>query len=107
MNTGKIRGVSITRFRSATTIPSPSYRMPEGGLTRSSVLKRSVVVGRHRTSVSLENEFWIQLKGRAGAKHVPLSQLIAEIDEGRETRNLSSAIRVYVLEHSRDFADTA
>jgi predicted DNA-binding ribbon-helix-helix protein len=82
--------------------------MHEDGLMKSSpVLKRSVVVGKHKTSVSLENEFWTQLKGIAGAKHVTLSKLIAEIDEGRERRNLSSAIRVYVLEHSRDFSNSA
>jgi len=74
---------------------------------RSSVPKRSVVVGRHKTSVSLENEFWSQLKEIAGAKHITISQLIAEIDEGRECRNLSSAIRVYVLKHLRDFENSA
>jgi len=74
---------------------------------KSSVLKRSVVVGGHKTSVSLENEFWSQLKEIAGAKQMPLSQLVAQIDEQRESCNLSSAIRVYVLKHSSDFANTA
>ncbi|HZP70821.1 MAG TPA: ribbon-helix-helix domain-containing protein [Pseudolabrys sp.] len=71
---------------------------------KSSVLKRSVAVGGHRTSVSLENEFWTQLKEIASAKHTTLSQLIGQIDQERESGNLSSAIRVYVLEHSRELA---
>jgi predicted DNA-binding ribbon-helix-helix protein len=104
MNTHKIRGVSITRFKSATAIPLPEY---EEGLMKSSVMKRSVAVGGHKTSVSLENEFWTRLKGIAGAKQLTMSQLIAQIDEGRERRNLSSAIRVYVLEHAREFKNTA
>jgi predicted DNA-binding ribbon-helix-helix protein len=74
---------------------------------KSSVLKRSVVVGGHKTSVSLEDQFWQQLKELATAKRMTLSQLIAQIDEERERSNLSSAIRVYVLEHARDFANTA
>jgi len=59
-------------------------------------------VGKHKTSVSLENEFWTQLKEIADARQMSLSQLIAQIDEERKSSNLSSAIRVYVLEHARD-----
>lgn len=109
MSTCKIREVSLTGFKTATSIPPSKYRTheDEDGLMKSSVLKRSVVVGGHKTSVSLENEFWSQLKGIAGAKQITLSQLVAQIDEERESRNLSSAIRVYVLKHSRDFVNTA
>jgi len=107
MRTCKIRGVSVTGFKSARAIPPPDYRAHEDGLMKSSVLKRSVVVGGHKTSVSLEDQFWQQLKELATAKRMTLSQLIAQIDEERERSNLSSAIRVYVLEHARDFANTA
>lgn len=107
MSTCKIRGVSITRFKSATAIPPSKYRTNEDGLVKSSVPKRSVAVGGHKTSVSLENAFWTQLKEIADARQISLSQLIAQIDQERKSSNLSSAIRVYVLEHSRDFANIA
>ncbi|HEY7230582.1 MAG TPA: ribbon-helix-helix domain-containing protein [Pseudolabrys sp.] len=81
--------------------------MHADALMKSSVAKRSVAIGGHKTSVSLEDEFWAQLRGIAGAKHIPLSRLIAEIDEARECGNLSSALRLYVLEHSRDLVNTA
>jgi predicted DNA-binding ribbon-helix-helix protein len=74
---------------------------------KSAVVKRSVVIGGHKTSVSLEDEFWIQLREIAGAKQATVSHLLAQIDERRERHNLSSAIRVYVLEHFRNSANTA
>ncbi len=58
--------------------------------------KRSVVIAGHRTSVSLENAFWRELRTIALARGVGMNRLIAEIDRAREA-NLSSAIRVYVL----------
>jgi predicted DNA-binding ribbon-helix-helix protein len=74
---------------------------------KSAVVKRSVVIGGHKTSVSLEDEFWTQLREIAGAKQATVSQLLAQIDERRDSPNLSSAIRVYVLEHFRNSAGTA
>ena len=74
---------------------------------KSAVVKRSVVIGGHKTSVSLEDEFWARLREIAGAKQATLSQLLAQIDERRDSPNLSSAIRVYVLEHFRNSADSA
>jgi len=68
---------------------------------KSSIIKRSVVIGGHKTSVSLEEPFWIALKQIAHAQHVTLSALVAQIDDTREQSNLSSAIRVFVLRHSR------
>ncbi|MEE8273980.1 MAG: ribbon-helix-helix domain-containing protein [Alphaproteobacteria bacterium] len=62
--------------------------------------KHSVVIAGHRTSVSLEGAFWQALKDVAEARGVSLNRLIAEIDAGRRG-NLSSAIRVYVLDHLR------
>jgi predicted DNA-binding ribbon-helix-helix protein len=61
------------------------------------VRKRSVVVAGHKTSVSLEQPFWDELARIARARGVSLNSLIGEIDKGRDG-NLSSALRVFVLE---------
>lgn len=68
---------------------------------KSEVLKRSIVVRGHKTSVSLEDGFWFALKEIADGRGVSLGELAAEIDEQRTASNLSSAIRLYVLEHFR------
>ena len=70
------------------------------------VEKRSVLVAGHRTSVSLEPEFWVALKGIAGRRGLSLNQMIAEIDAGR-SGNLSSAIRVFVLKGLRSWEPVA
>ena len=63
----------------------------------SEVKKRSVTVAGHRTSLSLEDAFWRELKRLAAADGLTLAELIARIDRER-SGNLSSAARVYVLE---------
>jgi predicted DNA-binding ribbon-helix-helix protein len=68
---------------------------------RSSISKRSIVIGGHKTSVSLEDAFWSDLKQIAHTQEASLSELIAKIDETRQQGNLSSAIRLVVLEHFR------
>jgi predicted DNA-binding ribbon-helix-helix protein len=68
---------------------------------KSSIVKRSVVIGGHKTSVSLEEPFWTDLKQIAHAQHVTLSVLVTQIDHTREQSNLSSEIRVFVLRHFR------
>jgi predicted DNA-binding ribbon-helix-helix protein len=68
---------------------------------KSPLFKRSVVIGGHRTSVSLEDAFWSELKEIAHSQRVPVQKLIAQIDATRQQANLSSAIRLYVLEHIR------
>ena len=65
---------------------------------KSAVIKRSIVIAGHKTSVSLEDAFWKALKEIAGGRHMTLSDLVAAIDTGRQHRNLSSAIRLFVLE---------
>jgi len=65
------------------------------------VLKRSVVIAGHKTSVRLEDAFWRGLKEIAAARHVTLSALVADIDTGRANGNLSSAIRLFVLGYYR------
>lgn len=70
-----------------------------GALMKSSVVKRSIVIDGHKTSVSLEDAFWDGLKNIAHAQRVTLSELVAKIDGTRTESNLSSAIRQFVLEH--------
>ena len=68
---------------------------------KSLVVKRSIVVAGHKTSVSLEDAFWKCLKEIAGERRLTLSDLVALIDSERQHGNLSSAIRLYVLDHYR------
>lgn len=68
---------------------------------KSPVIKRSIVIAGHKTSVSLEDAFWDGLKEIAAAQRTTLSELVAAIDGGRHHGNLSSAIRLYVLDHYR------
>jgi predicted DNA-binding ribbon-helix-helix protein len=66
---------------------------------KSSIVKRSITIDGHSTSVSLEEAFWSDLRQIARAQEATLPQLVAEIDHTREWGNLSSAIRLYVLAH--------
>ena len=65
---------------------------------KSPVVKRSVVVGNHKTSVSLEHLFWSSLKEISKERGMTLAELISEIDANRQQGNLSSAIRLFVLD---------
>ena len=69
---------------------------------RSLIVKHSIVVAGHKTSVSLEDAFWSGLKEIAGRRDVSLSELVAKIDDNRQHGNLSSAIRLFVLGFYRD-----
>jgi predicted DNA-binding ribbon-helix-helix protein len=68
---------------------------------KSAVVKRSIVVAGHKTSVSLEDAFWTGLKDIASLRNITLSELVATIDTERQHGNLSSAIRLFVLDHYR------
>jgi len=68
---------------------------------KSPVVKRSIVIAGHKTSVSLEDAFWRGLKEIAGGRETTLSELVASIDTERRHGNLSSAIRLFVLDHYR------
>ncbi len=70
--------------------------------TPSGIVKRSVSIAGHRTSVSLEAPFWDALKEIAQARGSSVQQLIGAIDAGRGGQNLSSAIRVFVLQAVRN-----
>ena len=72
-----------------------------GCIVKSTINKRSIVISGHKTSVSLEDEFWRSLKEIVRGRNVTLSQLVADIDTHRPPGNLSSAIRLFVLNHFR------
>jgi predicted DNA-binding ribbon-helix-helix protein len=73
------------------------------GSSKSVVVVRSVKVAGHKTSVSLEDEFWKGLKEIAASRHLSLSDLIARIASERPQHgNLSSAIRLFVLDFYRE-----
>ena len=63
--------------------------------------KRSIVIGRRKSSVSLEEPFWISLKELAKTRGKTLSELVDEIAGDRQHGNLSSAIRLFVLDYFR------
>ena len=70
------------------------------------IVKRSVKVAGHSTSVSLEEAFWTEIKSIAEERGISVAALIAEVDQDRQTANLSSALRLAVLgELKRKLAD--
>src|SRR5579872_4944342 len=69
---------------------------------QSTVIKRSIVVSGHKTSVSLEDAFWDALKKIAASRDMTLTEVVALIDAAREHSNLSSAIRLYILDFYRE-----
>jgi len=69
---------------------------------KSVIIKRSIVLNGHKTSVSLENEFWEGLRQIADAQKSKVSAMVQRIDRERTNRNLSSAIRIYVFNHFRE-----
>ncbi len=68
---------------------------------KSAIVKHSILINSHKTSVSLENEFWRGLREIAGNEHITIPVLVEQIDRNRHTCNLSSAIRVYVFNYFR------
>ena len=71
---------------------------------KSPVVKRSIVIGGHKTSVSLEEAFWTSMREIAEQRGMGLSKLVTTIDDSRRHGNLSSAIRLFVLDHFRSRA---
>ena len=80
-------------------------------MTGDVTIKRSITITGHRTSVSLEAPFWEELQRIANDRQVSLATLVAEIDAERLNNpapaNLSSALRVYVLEAMRARSETS
>ena len=104
------RRVSLTRNKieasaSELVLVGQNQCMKSGGCTggpmKSPVVKRSIVIGGHKTSVCLEDAFWSELREIAHSQGATVSNLVAQIDDTRQQGNLSSALRLYVLEHMR------
>jgi predicted DNA-binding ribbon-helix-helix protein len=72
---------------------------------KSQIIKRSIVIAGHKTSVSLEDAFWQGLNDIALVRRTTLSDLVGAIDSQRQHGNLSSAIRVFVLGQFQAQAD--
>jgi len=68
---------------------------------KSAIVKRSIIISDHKTSISLEDAFWKGLKEIALGRKLTLSQMVAHIDAVRSHSNLSSAVRLFVLDHYR------
>jgi predicted DNA-binding ribbon-helix-helix protein len=106
----------VARATSA-SLSTPRMRQPDFGVCaafvtgrnhlsmervmKSTVVKRSIVINGHKTSVSLEDMFWEGLKEIAQLRRTTLSIEVTAIDATRADGNLSSAIRLFVLEHFR------
>ena len=74
---------------------------------KSLVAKRSIAISGHKTSVTLEEAFWNGLKEIASDRNLTLSELVTAIDSERPNANLSSAIRLFVLDHYRTMTGSA
>ena len=69
---------------------------------KSQIVKRSIMIDGHKTSISLEDAFWSSLKAIAQAQGATVAQTVATIDKTREQGNLSSAVRLFVLDCVRN-----
>ena len=61
-----------------------------------------IIAGRHQTSISLEEEFWLEFQKISKEKDISINQLVTEIDSTHERENLSSAIRIYILNYLKN-----
>ena len=71
----------------------------------SAVVKRSVTIAGHRTSISLEAEFWTELQNIAKDRGLSINALVADLDAARGAHNLSSALRLAVLHNLKSRID--
>ncbi len=85
-------------MRLGMTAGSEIHAGREPKMSSARVVKRSLVIAGHRTSISLEDAFWRRLQAIAADKGVSMNALAAEIDAARGDANLSSAVRVFILE---------
>ena len=66
------------------------------------LIKKSITIKKHRTSLSLEKEFWDEIVALSKQNNTTPDRLISDIDQKKTTSNLSSAIRLYVLNHLKN-----
>ena len=78
-----------------------THRLTQERNMRTSIIKRSIVIAGHKTSVSLEDEFWDGLKEIARGRRTTLSDIVGGLDTQRRHGNLSSTIRLFVLDQYR------
>jgi len=97
----KRKGRNVTSLQTFSTGTGLEVERP----MKSPVVKRSIVIAGHKTSVSLEDAFWKGLKEIADERSVTLSDIVASIDSQRRHGNLSSAIRLFVLDHYRSLSE--
>jgi predicted DNA-binding ribbon-helix-helix protein len=71
-------------------------------LRPSPIVKRSIMLSGHKTSVSLEPDFWAELKREAALRRMTLCALVDAIDQARTHDNLSSACRCHVLARAQN-----
>jgi predicted DNA-binding ribbon-helix-helix protein len=89
---------------SAPKLEKPVAATDRNAMQGSAIVKRSVRVAGHATSISLEAEFWRGLRDIAAARRMSVNALVAAID-ARRGGNLSSAIRLFVLDSAQRRAD--
>ena len=77
----------------------------KGPKKKSPIVKRGVLFAGHKTSVSLEDAFWSAIHEIAAKRGVKVGEFVSTLDSDREHNNLSSAIRLFVLDHYRAQAD--
>ncbi len=73
----------------------------DGARSEARLVKHSLVIAGHRTSVSLEDIFWQALRELAVARTMSVAALVREVDASRGTANLSSALRVYLFSNTK------
>ena len=95
----------MTKAVSSPATPASSNHHGTHHAVNSSVVKRSIIRDGHKSSVSLEDQFWDALREIADSERMTVSALVGTIDHGPNRRNLSSAIRVFVLDRFRRNSD--
>jgi predicted DNA-binding ribbon-helix-helix protein len=89
-----------TSDRSGGTVETRGQIQVEGQL-KSPIVKRSIMIAGHRTSISLEDAFWRGLKEIAAKHDMSVQNVVAAVHGGRHRGNLSSTLRLFVLEYYR------
>jgi predicted DNA-binding ribbon-helix-helix protein len=95
----------MTKAVSTPAMPASNNHNGNHHAVNSSVVKRSIIRDGHKSSVSLEDQFWDALREIADSERMTVSALVGTIDHGPNRRNLSSAIRVFVLDRFRRTSD--
>jgi predicted DNA-binding ribbon-helix-helix protein len=71
-------------------------------VVKSTIIKRSIAIDGRKTSIGIEDDYWNSLQEIAHQRNEAVSRLVTRINAERKFANLSSAIRLFVLEHYQD-----